>query len=165
MTDVPAASASQPATEKRAGASDSVAGSAGAVIVNLAWAGTAIFTVLSVAGAIAPSPFRGPAVVVAGVLFAIGVAAFLWAYATAVSRSRYDEIGIGGVYFLAGTAPRQVQIRLGVPLAVQVAVAIGTAAFRPFTSQAFVILAPMFGLGIMGLWGARHGEFPPRRPT
>jgi len=24
------------------------------------------------------------------------------------------------------------------------------------------VLAPMFGLGVMGLWGAKFGSFPPR---
>jgi hypothetical protein len=27
---------------------------------------------------------------------------------------------------------------------------------------AFGILAPMFGLGLMGAWGGRHGRFGPR---
>ena len=26
-------------------------------------------------------------------------------------------------------------------------------------------LVPVFGLGLMGLWGARHGRFPPRDDT
>jgi hypothetical protein len=30
---------------------------------------------------------------------------------------------------------------------------------------AFGILTPLYGLGIAGLWGARHGTFAPRRPT
>ena len=42
-------------------------------------------------------------------------------------------------------------------LAVQVVVAVATAAVHPFTSQAFGVLVPMFGLGLAGLWGARYG--------
>ena len=42
--------------------------------------------------------------------------------------------------------------------------AVATAAARPFTPLAFGVLAPMFGLGVMGLWGAKFGTFPPRPP-
>ncbi len=134
----------------------------GAGIVHVAWAGTGLFVAAAVTGAVVPHPFRGTAVVVSALLFGVGLAAFFWAYAVAVSRSRYDDVSIGGVYFLVGSAPRLVRVRLGIALAVQIAVAAATAAFRPFTSQAFVVLAPLFGLGLMGVWGARHGEFPPR---
>ena len=37
---------------------------------------------------------------------------------------------------------------------------VAAASIRPFTAVAFGILAPMLGLGLMGLWGARHGRFP-----
>jgi hypothetical protein len=47
-------------------------------------------------------------------------------------------------------------------LGAQTAIALGTAAARPFTSVAFGILVPMFGLGLAGLWGARHGRFEAR---
>ena len=87
---------------------------------------------------------------------------FLWAFAVAVDRSRSDAIGIGGLFFLQGSAPRAVQVRLLGSLAVQATVAVGTAAVHPFTSQAFAVLAPMFGVGLAGLWGARYGRFEPR---
>ena len=41
---------------------------------------------------------------------------------------------------------------------------VAAASIRPFTEVAFGILAPMFGLGLMALWGGRHGTFPPRPP-
>jgi hypothetical protein len=47
---------------------------------------------------------------------------------------------------------------------VQVVVVVAAASIRPFTEVAFGILAPMYGLGLMALWGARHGAFPPRPP-
>jgi hypothetical protein len=37
-----------------------------------------------------------------------------------------------------------------------------TSAVRPFSSLAFGVLVPVSGLGLMGLWGARYGTFPPR---
>ena len=100
--------------------------------------------------------------VVSLVLFAVGCVTFLWAFAIAVNRSRTDAIGIGGLFFLQDSAPRPVQVRLLGALAVQVVVAVATAAVHPFTSQAFAVLAPMFGLGMAGLWGARYGHFEPR---
>jgi hypothetical protein len=45
---------------------------------------------------------------------------------------------------------------------VQTVVGVGVAAARPFTALAFSVLVPMFGLGMMALWGARHGTFTPR---
>jgi hypothetical protein len=55
-----------------------------------------------------------------------------------------------------------VRRHLTAALAVQVAAALTVASLRPFTSAAFAILVPMYGLGLAGLWGARHGRFGPR---
>jgi hypothetical protein len=128
-------------------------------IVVWSWRGTAVFVVTAVAAAISPDLFRWPALTVAIALFAIGCVVFLWAFAIAVERSRIVAIGIGGLYFLAGSAPKRVQAHLMGSLAVQVVVAIVTASVRVFTSLAFGILVPVFGLGMAGLWGARHGAF------
>jgi hypothetical protein len=45
---------------------------------------------------------------------------------------------------------------------VQIALAVLTASLRPFTPLAFGVLVPVYGLGLMGLWGARHGVFASR---
>ena len=42
------------------------------------------------------------------------------------------------------------------------AIAVVVASIRPYTAVAFAVLAPMLGLGAMAMWGARHGDFPPR---
>lgn len=123
------------------------------------WRGTAVFVVTAAAAAISPDLFRWPALVVALALFAVGCGVFLWAFALAVERSRIVAIGIGGLYFLAGSAPSRVQRSLLGSLALQVVVAIITASVRVFTSLAFGILVPIFGLGMAGLWGARYGTF------
>lgn len=125
-------------------------------------AGTAIFTVMAVAAAIVPDTLAGAATVVDLVLFAFGIAAFLSAYAIAIGRSRFDAIGIGGLYFLSGSAPTRVRRLLLGALAVEIVVALATAGARPFSSLAFGILVPMFGLGLSGRWGARFGQFGPR---
>src|SRR5439155_114318 len=41
----------------------------------------------------------------------------------------------------------------------------GTAARRPNTSVVFGILVPVYGLAMCGLWSARYGTFPRRRPA
>jgi len=47
-------------------------------------------------------------------------------------------------------------------LSIQVVVGFTAASFRPFTTVASAVLVPVFGLGLAGLWGARHGSFGPR---
>ncbi len=100
------------------------------------------------------------------VLFAVGCAVFLWAYPSAVQRSRTDLIGIGGLYFLQGTAPQAVQFRLLGSLVVRgCASRSSRRRSGSYTALAFGFLAPVFGLGMCGLWAARHGTFEPRPST
>ena len=134
----------------------------GTAIVNASWGGTGVYTALAVLGAIAPDTFAVPAAVVSVVLFLVGCVVFLVAYWRAVQRSRTDLIGIGGLYFLAGSAPRAAQVPLLSSLALEVVVAIVTSSIRLYTPLAFGFLVPVYGLGLCGLWGARYGTFPPR---
>lgn len=136
----------------------------GHLIVVWSWAGTALFSVTAVAATVVDSA-RLVAAVVALVLFAVGCAVFLIAFAIAVVRSQTDAIGIGGLYFLAGSAPRKMQVSLLGSLTVEAAVALSTASIQIFTSLAFGILVPAYGLGMAGLWGARHGRFERRETT
>jgi hypothetical protein len=39
------------------------------------------------------------------------------------------------------------------------------AGIRPYTAVAFGVLAPMFGLGLNGLFAATYGRFPDRTGT
>ncbi len=135
------------------------------MIIKASWIGTAIFGVTAIAAAIDPDVFAGVALAVALVLFLVGCVVFLVAFLHAVGRSREVEIGIGGLYFLAGTAPRAVQLHLLGSLGTEVLIAFATASARPFTSLAFGMLVPVYGLGLCGLWGARHGTFAARVPS
>lgn len=128
-------------------------------IITVSRVGTAVFAVTATAAVIDRDAFGLANVIASLGLFGVGCVVFLWAFGVAVNRSRTDAIGIGGLYFLQGSAPRRVQVALLVPLAVQVAVALLSAGLRPFTSLAFGVLVPMFGLGQAGLWGARYGRF------
>jgi hypothetical protein len=135
---------------------------AGAGLINLDFAGTGAFVGIATLGALFPDALGVPAAVVSVVLFVIGCAAFLWAYAVAVSRSRADLIGIPGLFFLVGSAPKVVRFRLRIALGLQIVTAIVTAAVHPYTVAAYGVLVPVFGLGLMGFWGARNGTFQPR---
>jgi uncharacterized membrane protein YhaH (DUF805 family) len=139
----------------------------GRPIVASSWISTAVFAAVSVVAAVVLGPIRYVAVGVDLALFLVGVVVFFWAYAVAVGRSRSHDIGIGGLFFLAGagTAPTSVRRHLIGAFAVQVLVAVTTASVRPFTTLAFGILVPICGLAHTGLWAARHGRFGPRTPT
>jgi hypothetical protein len=137
----------------------------GQAIIRASWAGTVVFMAASTPVAVTGKG-QLAAVAVDGVLFAGGCGVFLWALARAAGRSRQHAIGMGGLFFLAGSAPRPVQWMLVGSLTAQVAAALATAAARPFTALAFGILVPVWGLSLCGLWAARYGEFGPRQaPT
>ncbi len=134
-------------------------------IIRASWAGTVVFGASAIAAALTRSADMAAAAV-ALALFAAGIAVFFWAYAVAVNRSRTDAIGIGGLFFLAGpgTAPIPVKRALLSSLALQSLIGLGTAGARPFTTLAFGVLVPLYGLSLTGLWGARNGTFGRRQP-
>ncbi len=134
-------------------------------IIRASWAGTTLFSASAGLACIWPEELGSVSAVIALALFVVGCAAFLLAYGTAVARSRTDAIGIGGLFFLQGSAPPVVQRALMASLGTQLAVALVTASVRIYTALAFGILVPMFGLGLAGLWGARYGTFDPREES
>ena len=142
----------------------------GANIVRANIVGTGLFVVSSVlAAAVFTESFRTAGALVALTVFAIGIFAFLSSYWTAVQRSRAEHIAVSQLYFLgAGSAPRTVRRTMNGALLVQVVVALATAFSRTNTNGksgstlAFGVLVPMFGLGLNGLWCARHGTFAHR---
>ena len=134
-------------------------------LVNLDFAGTGALVGTSIAASLLPDTFGVVHAVLACVLFAVGTGALLWAYALGVSRSRALVVTLGGLFFLAGpTAPPAVRRRFRLALAVQVLAVVVAASVRPYTVVAFGVLAPMFGLGLMSMWGGRHGSFS-AKPT
>lgn len=114
-------------------------------------------------------PWRTTVIVVDLTLFAVGVATFLWGFSVAVSRSRTDSIGVGQLFLVLGPiAPRGVKAVMWSCLTAQVLVGLAGALARPETdgrpgsALAFGVLVPMFGIGLNGWWGARHGRFAAR---
>ena len=141
----------------------------GARIIQASWAGTVLYTLAAVADLVAVRSLALPVILISSALFVAGLVAFMAAYVIAIGRSREVLIGMGGLYFLAGTAPARVQRHLLGSFAVQVVVAmvtasIGVAVLPDDASNplAFGFLVPLYGLGLAGLWGARFGTFAPR---
>jgi hypothetical protein len=131
-------------------------------ILQVATWSTVVLAVFA-AGAVAlPDTLAVPYAVVGFVYFIAGFAAFTWSYVVAVGRSRTDELSVAGIYFLTGSAPSAVKRRLLGAVVAQSVIAVAAAAARPFTAVAFGVLAPLFALGLTGLWGARYGTFPER---
>ena len=139
-------------------------------IVKLNAALTAIFVIVSVlAVAIFNSPLRRLVAIVDLLLFAIGVATFIWGYFSAVQRSRSDEISVAGLFLLIdGVATKSVMRLMNSALAIQVVVGLGGAIIRRSTdgvsgsTLAFGVLVPLLGLGLNGLWASKYGTFGKR---
>lgn len=136
---------------------------AGEGVRRASWIGTGVFVVTAVAAAAAPSTFEPEALAVAAGLFAAGCGVFVWAFFVVAGRSRTDSMELSEIWFLTGSpTPPEVRRSLLGSLAVEVVVGLATAGARPYTSLAAGVLVPMWGLGLCGLWTARHGTFPPR---
>ncbi len=144
----------------------------GARVVQADLAGTAVFLV-ALAIAVPYRNHRFAQFLIGGVsmaLFAIGVATTLWAYTRALDRSRVEEVGVANLYLLTGnTAPKRVGRTLTAVLVVQIVAAVAGAWIGvvgldegQLNALAFGVLVPMFGIGMNGVWAARHGSYGPR---
>ena len=151
---------------------DDRSGMPGARVVHLDIAGTAVF-VASLVVAVPLRSHRFAQLLIGGVsmaLFAIGVATTLWAYTRALDRSRVEEVGVANLYLLTGnTAPKRVGRALIGAFVVQIVAAIAGAWIGvvgldegQLNALAFGVLVPMFGIGMNGVWAARHGSYGPR---
>jgi hypothetical protein len=131
----------------------------GRAIVTVSWVSVAVFAVTAIPTAAGASTLDAVALGAAVTLFLVGIAVWAWAFGVALARSANGaDIVVGTLFLVQGSAPRTVRVQLFVALAASVAIAAGTG-----TSDAFGILVPMLPLGLVGLWGARHGVFPARR--
>jgi hypothetical protein len=135
----------------------------GGGLLRATWVVTGVLALATLAALPVVGPLRYLHAGLSLVLFLGGCAAFFRAYWVAVQRSRECEIGIGGLFFLAGdTAPAPVRRSMNAALAAQVVVSLAGSALQPFSSLAFGVLVPMAGLGLNGLWGSAHGHFAAR---
>jgi hypothetical protein len=130
-------------------------------IIVASWTGDALFAVTAIPAALGVEVLDGVAIGVALALFAASLVVWGWAFAVALGRTtRGDDVVVASLFLLQGPVPRGVRIQLFGSLAVCLAIAAGTAAGEPFG-----VLVPMLPLGFAGLWGARHGKYPARRPS
>jgi len=128
-------------------------------IIVVSWVADALFAVTAIPAAVGVSAFDVPSIVVALGLFVISLGVWCWAFAVAIVRTtRGDDVVVASMFLMQGPAPRRVRVHLFGALGVCVAVTAVTALAEPFG-----VLVPMLPLGLIGLWGARHGVYPPRR--
>lgn len=135
--------------------------------VKVNWIATAVFGVVAFA-AVSLEFLHGVQAVLSLGLFVAGVVAMAATLVIGAGRSRRELITVGGLFFVAESGPKSVQRQFIAALVAQTAIGIASAAMRPYvdgmpdTGAAFAVLVPVFGLGLAGLWGARHGTFPER---
>jgi hypothetical protein len=128
-------------------------------IIIASWSADALFAVTAAPAALGVHAFDVASITVALGLFAISLVVWCWAFAIAIARTtRGDDVVVASMFLIQGPAPRRVRIHLFGSLAVCLVITAATAAPEPFG-----VLVPMLPLGLIGLWGARHGTFPPRR--
>jgi len=137
---------------------------AGTGILRATVVGTVVFVLLGLAASIFQGALTGAYVAVSLLEFFVGMVVFGLAFFRAIDRSRTEAIGIGGLFFASGSAPKRVQAILMISLTVQVVASIVVASLHLYTGLAFGVLAPMWALGFTGLWVAAYGTFPLRTP-
>jgi hypothetical protein len=134
-------------------------GAPGRAVTAASWLGVGVFAATSVPSAAGVDAFENLAVVVALVLFFASLLVWAYTFVAAAARSANgDHIAVGNLFLIEGDVPRLVRRSLFGSVAVCLAVTAATASSEPFG-----VLVPMWPLGMVGLWGARHGVFPLRR--
>lgn len=128
-------------------------------IIVASWVANVVFAVTAIPAAAGVEPFDAPAIAISLILFLVGIGVWIWAFGTALVRSANgDEIVVANLFLVQGEVPRRVRFHLLGSGIVCLVIAAGTAVAEPFG-----VLVPMLPLACAGLWGARHGRFPPRR--
>jgi hypothetical protein len=128
-------------------------------IIVVSWVANVLFAATALPAALGVNGFDVAAIAVALGLFAISLGVWTWAFAVALARTtRGDDVVVASMFLIQGPAPKRVRVQLFGSLAVCLVVTAVTAVAEPFG-----VLVPMLPLGLIGLWGARHGSFPPRR--
>lgn len=131
----------------------------GRAIVTTGWAANALFAVTAIPAAITDNDtLLDIAIGVALLLFLVACGVFLYAFAVGIGRTaKGDNVAVANLFFLQGSAPRDVKRAFLVMFLVCLAIALATMVREPFG-----VLVPMLPCGLAGVWAARHGTFPPR---
>ena len=129
----------------------------GRAIIRSSWIGNVIFAATAIPAVFVDS-LEPVAVATALALFAVSLVVWVWAFGVAVVRSSQgDDIVVGNLFLFEGDAPKAVRRHLFASLGVCLVITAVSAAANPFG-----VLVPMLPIGLIGLWGARHGEFRAR---
>ena len=135
----------------------------GRTIIRVSWAGNVVFARTALPVALGADDLQPVAVVTALALFAVSLGVWGWAFAVAAARSANgDDIAVGSLFLFEGSAPKPVRVQLFGSFGVCLLITAVTAVADPFG-----VLVPMLPLGLIGLWGARHGTYglrPEARP-
>lgn len=99
------------------------------------------------------------------IIFVVGAALFSWAFLIAAGRSREEELTVAGAFFLAGSVGAIDRRWALAALGAQTVIGVVGAAADPYTTMAFGVLVPMFGLGVIAFLGSAHGAFRVRKST
>ena len=149
----------------------------GGAVVSADVIGTVLIAAAGALGLVSEALAKSLLVPVSSVAASVGVIAFVWSYFHAVGRSREHEISVSQLYVVAGTvAPPGVKRRLQWSLYAQVVVAVAVTSVgfsqtepQQFNWAAVIIVVPLYGMGLSGVWVSRYGTFGPRilasRPT
>ena len=129
-------------------------------IIRLNVVGTAVFVLVTALASLWNTDRAAMAnLIVSSVLFVGGCAAFGVGFLRAANRSRTEVLDLAGLFYLTGSAPSEIRRTLLGLWFVQIAVAVVSI----FTlSPPFGVMAPVWGIGMLTVWGARHGDFPVR---
>ena len=96
---------------------------------------------------------------VSAVLFLGGCGAFGYGFLKAVGRSRTEVVDLAGLFYLTGSAPKSVRrTMLGLWFAQIAIAAVSVVTVQP----PFGVMAAVWGIGLISVWGARYGAFPAR---
>ena len=136
--------------------------SEGVWIIALAWQSTVALIPFLLVGLIDVNRFGILVAVVSCSYFFLGLSCLLVALLIGLSRSKYEIVNVGNLFLLQGSVPKPVQKIFLVSLFFQSLSVVLVAAMRPYSILAFGVLAPTLIIGLLGLWGAKHGEFPSR---
>lgn len=131
----------------------------GRVIEGTAWAADLLFAATAVPAVLGVTALEDPAIAVCLVLFAASLVVWAWALVAAALRTAQgDDVTVTTLFLIEGRVPARIRWSLYGALGVCLVVTVATAAANPFG-----VLVPMLPLGLVGLWGARHQVYPPRR--
>ena len=130
----------------------------GRAIVRFGWIANLVFAVTAIPAALGVDFMLDVAIGVSLILFLIACGAFLYAFGVGIARSaRGDNVAVANLFFLQGSASRDVQRTFIAMFVVCLVIAVATIVNEPFG-----ILVPMLPPGLAGVWAARYGKFPPR---